>query len=41
MTYPRTRVWFGPGTDAALLFSSFMGFSSVVMATINCHGAGG
>ena len=32
MRYPVTWVWFGPRTDAALLFSLCMGFSSC------CHG---
>ena len=32
MTYPRTGLWFGPGTDAALLFGPCMGFSGC------CHG---
>ena len=27
-SYPRTRVWFGPGTDTVLLFSPCIGFSS-------------
>ena len=32
----RTEVWFGPRTDATLLFRPCMGFPVVVMAAVNC-----
>ena len=41
MSYLRTRVWFGPGTDATLLSSPCMGLSGLCMAIVNCHGACG
>ena len=36
--YPRTGVWFGPGTEAIILFSPCMAFP-FVMAIDNCPGA--
>ena len=43
MSCLRTWVWFGPRTEAILLFSPYMGFSVVVVAivNVNCHGVCG
>ena len=36
-TYLRTRVWFGPETEATLIFSPCVG---CVMTMVSCHGTG-
>ena len=42
MSYLCTGAWFGPGIVATLLFSPSMGCTGVVvMAIVNCPGAGG
>ena len=35
MSYLRTGLWFGPGTEATPLVGEFL---VVVMATVNCQG---
>jgi len=41
MSYPETKVWFGPGTNEISFSVLVWVFLIVVMVIINCHGAGG
>ena len=41
ITYVRTWMWVGPGTDDTLFSVFVWAFLILVMAIVNCHGACG